>query len=152
MSPAAGPGTIRGMAAHFKKPAPGQDLSQGDLAAALEDDEKAPLRGELDLGLDDDPDLRTRPGQASLLRPKRKSRAVSTVAVLIVVALVAAGAWIAGALERIGGPPPPRAVQDLIGSSPTAAAADSAPAPVPSPVKPKAKVPAGRRTRSQSSR
>ena len=137
--------------AQFKKPAPGQDLSQGDLAAALKQDEKAPLRGELDLGLDDDPDLRTRPGQVSLLRSNRKSRALPVVAVFVALVLAAAGAWITGGLERIGGPPPPRAVQDLLGTSP-APAIESTPAAAPAPARPKARVPAGRKTRPQSSR
>ncbi len=114
--------------AHFKKPAPGQDLSLTDVAAALEEDKDASIAGELDFGLDGDPDLRTRPGQASLLRPKRKSRIVPALVVLALVA--AAGAWVIGALDRFGVPPPPRGVSDLLGN---AGKGEAVPPPAPAP-------------------
>jgi hypothetical protein len=101
--------------ATFKKPPPGQDLSQTDLAASLEKDKGANVLGELDLGLDDDPDLRTRPGQKALLRREPARRLPVALVVAVVVLLGAAGAWIFGVLEAVGGPPPPAALSDALG-------------------------------------
>lgn len=99
--------------AHFKKPAPGKDLSQTYLAASLERDKNATLAGELDLGLEGDPDLRTRTGQASLLRPRRNGRS-GRVIVLFALVSIAAAAWLLGALEQLGVPPPPRALGEIV--------------------------------------
>ena len=118
-----------------KRPAPGQEPSLTELAASLARDKDASLVGELDLGLDGDPDLMTRPGMQSLRRPPRRSFARTAGRLIVVILLLATVGWMFGLLNRFGLPPPPEAVTTFLGGEST----DAVPAKAPPETKRKGK-------------